>query len=98
MIAIIKSQVIKRVPYVGPVVQGVALALDAKEIVENSTPLGAAKIIGGRFLDSCLPPQIFIAGKCLFFVGGVITSIHTGGHPMVVSGTISAARSIIKNI
>ena len=30
------SEVIKRVPYVGPVIQAVGLALDTKEIIETS--------------------------------------------------------------
>ena len=34
MITPITSTVIKRVPYVGPVIQGVGLAMDAKEIIE----------------------------------------------------------------
>ena len=72
MIAPIRSQVIKRVPYVGPVIQGVGLAMDAKEIIESSTPIGATKIIAGRFIKECTPPEIFIAGKCVMFVGGVI--------------------------
>ena len=50
MIAFLSSKVIKRVHYIGPVVQGVRLAMDVKEIVETSTPLGASKIIAGRFI------------------------------------------------
>ena len=38
MITPITSKVIKRVPYVGPVIQGVGIAIDAKEIIESSTP------------------------------------------------------------
>ena len=45
------QKVIKRVPYVGPVIQGAALALDTKEIIETSTPSGASKIILGRFFE-----------------------------------------------
>ena len=48
------QKVIKRVPYVGPVIQGAALALDAKEILETSTPVGAAKIILGWFVEDCI--------------------------------------------
>ena len=59
--------------------------------------LGAAKIIGGRILKECTPPELLIAGKCVMLVGGVIDSVSTAGNPVVVSGTISAARSIIKN-
>ena len=43
--------------------------MDAKEIVENSTPIGATKIIVGRFIKECTPPEIFFAGKCVMFVG-----------------------------
>lgn len=82
----------------GPVIQGVGIALDAKEIIENSTPLGAAKIISGRFIKECSPPEIFIAEKCVMFLESVITSVSTGGNPLLVSGTMSAARSIIKDL
>jgi hypothetical protein len=33
MIQKITSKVMKRVPYVGPVIQGVGIAMDAKEII-----------------------------------------------------------------
>ena len=96
MIAPITSKVIKRVPYVGPVIQGVGIALDAKEILEISTPVGASKIIAGRFIKECSPPSLFLSGKCIMFIGGLVASFSTGGNPLVVSGTMSAARSIIK--
>lgn len=98
MIATLTSKVIKRVPCVGPVIQGVVITLDAKEIFENSTLLGAAKIIAGRFVKECTPPEIFIAGKCVMLVGGVVASVSTVGNPLVVSGTMSATRSIIKDL
>ena len=50
MIAI-PTSIVKRVPYVGPVVSGVGLALDVKDIVETATPVGAAKIIAGRLVN-----------------------------------------------
>jgi hypothetical protein len=98
MMTTITSKVIKRVPYVGPVIQSVGLALDTKEIIESSTPLGATKIIAGRFVKQCLPPELFVAGKCIMFVGGVVASVSTGGHPLIISGVILAARSIIKDL
>lgn len=96
MIAIPKS-VVKRVPYIGPIVSSVGLALDVKEIVENSTPIGAAKIIAGRIAKECTPPELLIAGKCVMLCGGIVASVSTCGNPLIVSGTLSAARSIIKN-
>ena len=72
--------------------------MDVKDILESSTPMGAAKKIGGRFLKECTPPEIFLAGKCVMLIGGVIASVGSGGNPLVVSGTISAARSVIKDI
>ena len=54
MISIPKS-VVKRVPYVGPVVSGIGLALDVRDIVETTTPIGAAKIIAGRLVNECTP-------------------------------------------
>lgn len=86
-----------KLPYVGPVISGVGLILDVKEIVESSTPLGAAKIIGGRVLFQCTPPELFIAGKCVMLTGGIIASVASGGNPLVVSGTVSAARSILRD-
>lgn len=97
MIRIIQP-IATRVPLIGPVVSTVGLAIDIKDIVESSTPIGAAKIIGGRFLSECTPPELFIAGKCLMLAGGLIASVASGGNPLVVSGTVSAARSIIKSI
>lgn len=48
---IVKSILLaKNVPYIGPVISGVGLTLDVKDIVESSTSLGVAKIIGGRLL------------------------------------------------
>ena len=32
------------------------------------------------------------------FVGDVITSVATGGNPLVISTTVSAARSIVKDL
>lgn len=52
------STVGKRLPLVGPVISGVGLALDVKEIVESSTPMGAVKIIAGRFAKECLSTRI----------------------------------------
>ena len=62
MIAI-PTSIVKRVPYVGPVVSGVGLALDVKAIVETATPVGAAKIIAGRLVNECTPPRIADRGK-----------------------------------
>ena len=89
-------QMAKRVPYVEPVISAAGLALDVKEIVDNSTPIGAAKFIGARFLKKCLPPKVFIAGKCVMVVGGVMATISTGGNPMVISATRQATRSVVK--
>lgn len=72
--------------------------MDIKDIVETSTPIGAIKTVGGRILKECTPPELFIAGKCLMLIGGMIASAGSGGNPLIVNGTISAARSIIKDI
>jgi len=93
----IPTSIVKRVPYIGPVVSGVGLALDVKEIVETATPVGAAKIIAGRLVNECTPPELLIAGKCVMLAGGIIASVATAGNPMVVSATVSAARSIIRD-
>ena len=93
---VMENPVVKRIPYVGPVVNTVGLAMDIKDIVENGTPIGAAKTIGVRFLNECTPPEIFFAGKCVMLVGGVVATVNTGGNPIVLSGTLSAARSIVR--
>lgn len=95
MIAIPES-VVKRVPYVGPVVSSVGLAIDVKDIVETATPIGAAKIIAGRLINECTPPLLLIGGKCVMLAGGIIASVATGGNPLVVSRTLSAARSVVR--
>ena len=66
----VTQTMIRCVPYIGPLVGGVGLAPDVKDIVESSTPVGAAKVIGGRLLKECTPPEILLAGKCVFLVGG----------------------------
>lgn len=93
----IPTSIVKRVPYVGPVVSGIGLAIDVKDIVETTTPVGAAKIIAGRLVNECTPPELLFAGKCVMLTGGIIASVATGGNPLVVSGTVSAARSIIRS-
>ena len=95
MIAI-PTSIVKRVPYVGPVVSGVGLALDVKDIVETATPVGAAKIIAGRLVNECTPPELLIAGKCVMLAGGIVASVVTGGNPLVISGTVSALHSIVR--
>lgn len=95
MIAI-PTSIVKRVPYVGPVVSGLGLALDLKDIVETATPVGAAKIIAGRLANECTPPELLIAGKCVMLAGGIVASVSTGGNPLVVGPTISALRSIVR--
>jgi len=57
------------------------LAIDIKNIVETSTPIGAAKTIGGRLLKEYTPPELFIAGKCVMLIGGVISSVGSGATP-----------------
>ena len=95
MIAI-PTSIVKRVPYVGPVVSGVGLALDVKDIVETTTPVGAAKIIAERLVNECIPSELLIAGKCVMLAGGIVASVATGGNPLVLSGTLSVARSIVQ--
>ncbi len=64
MISSITSQVMKKAPYIGPIFQGVGVAMDLGEILEDSTPLGAAKIVASRLAKECTPPEIFLA-SCL---------------------------------
>lgn len=59
-------------------------------------PVGAAKIIAGRLINECTPPELLIGGKCVMLAGGIVASVATGGNTLVVSGTISAARSILR--
>jgi hypothetical protein len=59
--------------------------------------MGAAKTIGGRFLKECTPPELLIAGKCGMLVTVIIASVASGGNSIVVTSTVSALRSIVKN-
>ena len=93
----ITTCIVKHVPYIGPDISMAGLALDVKEIIEIATPVGAAKIIIGRLLNECTPPELLIGGKCVVLVGGIVASIATGGSPMVITGVISAARSITRD-
>ena len=83
----IKSKVIEKIPLIGPTVQIIGLGLDVKEIVQSSTPTGAAVTIGTRVLEACTAPLLFFGGKCVFALGGTIAAISTGGNPLVVMGT-----------
>ena len=95
----ISTGVVSKLPCVGPADQGVGIILDAKEIIDNSIPLlGAVKILGSRVAKACVPPELYIRGKCVMLVGGVIATISTVGNPIVLSGTMSAFRSIIKDV
>lgn len=76
---------------------GVGLALDVKDIVETATPVGAAKIISGRLVTECTPYELLIAVKYVMLVGGLVTVVATVGNPVVISGTVSAARSIVRS-
>jgi hypothetical protein len=93
----IPTSIVKLVPYVGPITSGVGLALDVKEIVEIATPVGAAKIIAGRLVNECTPPELLIAEKCVMLAGGIVASFATGGNLFIISGTVSAVRSILQD-
>jgi hypothetical protein len=91
------QSIMKRVPYVGPIISAAGLALDVKDIVETATPIGAVKTIAGRIVNECTPPELLIAGKCVMVIGGIIATVATGGNPMILTGTLSAVRTIIRN-
>jgi hypothetical protein len=93
----IPTSIIKKIPYIGPAVAGLGIFFDVKDIVEITTPVGATRIVAERLVNECTPPELLIAGKCVMLVGGVIATVATGGNPLVISGTLSAARSIVKN-
>ena len=92
----IPRSVVKRVSYLGPVISGVGLILDVKDIVEIATPVSATKIIAGYLVNKCTPPKLLIAGKCVMLVGSRIVSVTTSGNPLLGSVTLPAARSIIR--
>lgn len=98
MVSIPKSFVkgaLEKTPLIGPIAGGIGLALDTKEIIEGSTPLGATKKIGSRVIKECTPPELYLTGRCLWLVGSTITTIYTGGNPMAGASAVSALRSII---
>ena len=92
----IPTSIVKRVPYLGPVISGVGLILDVKDIVETATPVNAAKIIAGCLVNECTPSKLLIAGKCFMLVGSRIVSVNTSGNLLLVSSTLPAARSIVR--
>lgn len=94
----IPKGLVKVVPFVGPAAGAVSLGLNLKEIAENATPMGTLKIVAGRLYDQCTPLELWIAGKCVMFFGGVVASVYTGGNPIVVSGALGAFRSIVKKL
>jgi len=96
MIVKLKS-LAKKVPYIGPVISVGSIVLDIKDIVDNATLLGVAKIIGGRFVKKCTPTELLIAGKYVMLAGSSIASVASAGNPFILSGNVSAARSIIRD-
>ena len=95
----ISTGVVSKLPCVGSAAQGVGIILDAKEIIDNSIPLlGAVKILGSRVAKVCVTPELYIRGKCVMLVGGVIATVSTVSNPIVLSSTMSAFRSIIKDV
>ena len=84
-------------PYAGPIFSALGLAVDVMEIIEVNTPAGATKVIVARLVNECTPPELLIAGKCVMLTGGIVATVATGGNPLVVSGTVSAARSIVRD-
>lgn len=93
----VPSSIMKRIPYVGPAIGVVGLTLDIKNVFDEATPVGAAKIILVRAADECLPPALFFSGKCLMLIGGAIAIYTTGGSSFAISGTLAAARLIVKS-
>lgn len=84
----IPTSITKRLPYIGPVVSTTGLILDVHEIIQNTTPVGASKVIVGRIINECTPPELLLAGKCVMLTGGIIASVATCANPLVLSGTI----------
>lgn len=98
MVDPITSEIMKKIPYVGPVIQNVGIAIDAKKIIENSTPLGAVKIISVRFVKECTPLKIFITRKCVMFAGSVVASVTSGGNSLILISNLASFRFIIKEL
>ena len=68
MISIPKSFVkdtCRAVPFVGPLVGGVGIAIDIKEIAEKSTPMGVVKTVGVRLIKECTPPELLLVHNVL---------------------------------
>ena len=97
---VIPGAVKSRIPLIETIWATYGFVTDVQDIIDSTTPAGAAKIIGGRFLKECTPPSIFIfiTGKRIMLIGGVVSSAYTGGNPLVVSATIPSARLIVKDI
>ena len=95
MIHIPKS-IIKKLLYVGPIIESEGIALDIKDIVESSTSVGAVKTILTRGLQKCTPPEFYFGEKCAMPAGVLIASIATGVNPIVLGRLLSADRSIVR--
>ena len=46
--------------------------------MENSAPLGATKLILSRSIKECISPELFIVGKCVLLIRGVVAFLSTG--------------------
>ena len=83
---------------ISPTIGVVGLALDLREIAEDATPLGVVKIVGNRLYDKCTPPELWLTGKCVMLAGGIVASVATGGNALIIGGTLSAFRAVIKKL
>lgn len=59
---------------------------------------GALTLDIGRLCTTPISAAKIIAGKCVIFLSGVVASASTCGNPLFISGTMSVARSIIKDL
>lgn len=82
----------------GLIIQSVRIAIDTKKIIKSCKPISAAKIIVGKFIKEYILLELFIAEKCVMFLGGLAASFETSRNLLVVSGAMSTARFIIKNL
>lgn len=83
-------------PFVPPIMNTMGLGMDTKEIVASATFLEGVKIVGSRFASACTPPNLYYGGTCIMFVSGAFATITSGGNLILLTGTLTAARAIIR--
>lgn len=66
--------------------------------MNDSTIIVGLKKIALQILKDCTPPEVYMSGKYVMFISGLIASVSTGGNLLVIEDTLLAAHSIIQDV